>query len=75
MKTFVATLPDMAKEDILVKHYGAHEGCEIGLGTSASVTVHIQQHELQIGLLPVAGDADDDLADADVLLMNAAAFF
>lgn len=58
-----------------IKPHRAHEGCKIGLGTTASVAVHIQQHQLQIGLSLVAGDADDDLADTDVLLMNAAAFF
>lgn len=26
MKTFVATLPDMAKEDLLIKHYGVWAG-------------------------------------------------
>lgn len=52
----------------------AHERLEINFDAFASVSAEIQEHELQIGLPLVAGDADNDLIDAHILMLDAATF-
>ncbi|KPH04517.1 hypothetical protein CO657_26350 (plasmid) [Rhizobium acidisoli] len=79
MKTFVATLPDMAKEDILIKHYGitinghdirVEERCGINQKnvSISQIVVGIagdkQQAYLQLVLLNLNGDRSES-AEAD----------
>ncbi|RWY66687.1 hypothetical protein EHI46_28735 [Rhizobium leguminosarum] len=67
MKTFVATLPDMAKEDILIKHYGVSVN---GYDIRAEERCCVQQKNVSISQMVVGIAGDKRQAFLQLVLLN-----
>ncbi|NEJ18626.1 hypothetical protein GR247_00370 [Rhizobium leguminosarum] len=67
MKTFVATLPDMAKEDILVKHYGVTVN---GYDIRAEERCCVHQKNVSISQIVVGIAGDKQQAYLQLVLLN-----
>ena len=67
MKTFVATLPDMAKEDILIKHYGVSVN---GYDIRVEERCCVQQKNVSISQIVVGIAGDKRQAFLQLVLLN-----